>query len=524
MEGFVEEGGQMTVENYYSDQGKNNSNATDVLDLMDAYTQMLGSVEGQKGMFIGALLGGGVQGATVNKNEAKANERKLGLIKSMEEGIANISAASSIWKTVDGKTQVDPDKLVEQIKTNTYLAYNYSVLTQAAERGDTEGVRKAWDNIFVTFAKNYVSEEGGLEFMKEHFDELAESFLTGVNSFLTEVGDKNTDPAVKEASQDVQITKERLFKRAEALRQTYEDIQVVGPETFFKLSDSMKPEQQTAFASLMTDKTLRIANTIFSLKEELQEVNADIAKHASSQTPTSKTFLTEYLEPKKATLEKSLGIEVSKYNEMFTEGSQQKTFDAFKKTQDNETKVKEDLKKREKDFHERFIPAHKTALKTKGYEPRKNPSGNTTPKAGTFFKGRDGSIYRLSKTVDGKKNSVGSVYDLVNTITEDRIPYNDQVGMDYGFENADQILSRNEASALEKERRKKGTTSPGTVVEPEPTEVTDPDASEQKDFEDDAKKANPFSTMTAYFDRNAIDEGATNPGGLRWASFLVPIR
>ena len=518
MEGFVEEGGQMTVENYFSSQAKKGVTDIDVVDMMDAYTQMLGSVEGQKGMFIGSLLGGGVQGATVNRKERIAKERKLGLIKSMEESIVNIEKASSIWKTVDGKTEVDPAKLVEQIKSNSYLAYNYSVLTQAAERGDTEVAGEAWDNIFVTFAKNYVTEEGGIEFMMEHFDELADSFLGGVNSFLEQAQEKGTNS--EEVANDIKVTKERLFKRAEALRQTYEDIQTVGTAKFFGIGEK-SPDIQMQFNSRMSDKALRISNTLFSLDEELRETLEEISKSNSSQSPTSDTYRENYLEPRQAALERKIETEKLKYNELFNKKAQEAVFKQLKADIDNERQITEDLEKRQKDFKDRYLPTHKASLGEKGYDPKKRNENGVTPRAGTYFKGKDGTLYRLSRTATGKKNSLSTVYDLIDPISEKRIPYNDEVGMDMGLENPDQVLSRKEAATLEKERRKKGASEPGTVIEPEAVVAQDPDALDRLEFEDEAKKSTPFSTMSAYFDRFSAEEVATNPNGVRWSAFFA---
>lgn len=516
-EGLVEEGGQMAVENYFSEQAKAGSTGVEMHGLVDAYLEMLSSAEGQQGMFIGALLGGGTQAATINKNEIKERQRKLGLTESIKKGIDNVEAAASIWKIENGKTVLDTEKFAEQLATNTYLAYNYGVLARAAEQGDATKAREAWDNIFVTFAKNYITEEGGLEFMQEHFDSLADSFLQGVNSFIAENSENKTPKEVKE---DIALTKEKLYKRAEALRATYEDITTVGSPSFFGLNHlAVDDESLKGFAGQLSDQTLRASNTIFSLEEELEDLQKEIAEHQNNKSVTSDKFIENYLSPKLNNLNKTLQIEKQKYEELFDESKQKTEFKKYQGKEEEKRAENEKLAKKEKDFNERFKPVHKNTLIDKGYKKKVKAEGGSIARAGTYFKDKFGNIYRLSRTEKGKKNSIGSRYDLVDIETGERTAYNDYVGMEMGFENADQILSVKEAMELEKERKK----NPVQFVpedldgaEHEGGEAKPPVSGEATWSDTSDRKSNPFSTMTAFFNR----AGGTNPNGVRWSNYF----
>lgn len=510
-EGLVEEGGQMAVENYFTDQALEGDTDFSLEGIADAYLKTLASAEGQQGMFIGALLGGGTQAATINRQEARERKRKLGITKAIKEGINNVENASSIWKTENGKTSLDVNALTEQIETNSYLAYNYNILMKAAEENDTDTARVAWDNIFVTFAKNYITEEGGLEFMKEHFDSLADTFLQGVNSFVESNEETKTPEQVKK---DIEQTKQNLFKRAENLRATYEDIVTVGAGKFFNLQNiEVKEEYREAFENNLAEKTLRAANTIYSIKEQLDEVNQEIAQQSNAGTLTSTKLVEEYLEPRKNHLEKILETETQKYNELFEKDKQREEFKKFQKYIEDKEQAEKESEEKEKDYKERFRPNHKQALNDKGYRSKEKPDSGTTARAGTYFRSSNGDLYRLSQTKDGRKNEIESRYDLVNVITGERIPYNDYVGMEMGFENPDRVLSVKEAKQQEKERRRnpKAFISEDLVgPQEEGTEASDP-AVGGVEWEDGAKKSNPFSTMTSFY------KGAN---GVRWAEYF----
>lgn len=521
-EGLVEEAGQMTAENFFDEQAKSGKTSSDnmVKGLAKEYLKTLTSVEGQKAVLLGGILGGGVGGVQAFRGAKKEQENTKKLKDAITNGINDIETASGIWKSKDGKVTADIGKLKEAIETNSNLSHNYTNLQQGIEENDNDMIRRAWDSIFMQFAKNYVTEDGGIDFMKKHFDELADTFLHGVTSYIAQ-NEGDSKASNEKAVKDVQKMKESLYRRADYLQQTYDDISTVGPN-FFKLNtndlfnntEEMKakdPMLLKLFEARLNENTLAISNTLFSLKEELDETNSEIARHSLSQSPISPRLIENELEPRKKVLEKQIEIETQKYNEQFDKAKQKEAFETFVKNTRKNIQNNENLIKAEKDMKERFLPSFKTALAAKGYETKKG--ANNFAKAGTYFKGTKGEVYRLSQS-EGV-NELGTRLDLVDVSDGTRLPFNDAVALELGLDNSANIINKKEGAELEKKYKRKKKKKTNEVENDDDFE----EQSSGEKFTTGPRKSNAFSTIVALLDKNGED-GDTNPNGLRWSKFF----
>lgn len=183
-EGFVEEAGQTTIENYNSKVALNQTNKGILEGLASEYINTLSSTEGQKAVLLGAVLGslGGTVGKYRELKQEKKDRNELSrLIKDKFEGFS--TDMSGIVKTKpDGTPIINPETNEPEIdiETATNVISNIVKEHQSTNLQDLaaiQGNKVVYDYIqsstFARYALPYVKQEGGLEVLNQHIDELS---------------------------------------------------------------------------------------------------------------------------------------------------------------------------------------------------------------------------------------------------------------------------------------------------------------------------------------------------------------
>ena len=192
-EGVIEEAGQSTVENMFTKSAKQGKltdsyvNDFNIGELADNYLDTVSSTEGQKAMFLGAFLGGGMSayhGAKSDKQQRKDTNEILDLIDQKGTAFNSIverdtykrDEAGDIVYDFNNKPQHDPVKVVEMAMSLQQSEQKNKILEEALEDGDVKTVEKIRNEAARQLIVPFISRgELGISALKQHLDTMSKA-------------------------------------------------------------------------------------------------------------------------------------------------------------------------------------------------------------------------------------------------------------------------------------------------------------------------------------------------------------
>ena len=322
-EGFLEEAGQTTIENYNKKVALGKTNAGILEGLANEYIETLGSTEGQKAILLGTVLGS--LGGTYGKSkELKAEDRQrsvLGnLIKDNFEGFST-SMDSLLEKDEQGNTIIDEKtgKPKINIEQTANVITNLVKEQQSTNLQDLEalkGNKDMYDYIFnqqlARFALPYLNVEGGTEILDQHIDDLSKHIVGAKDDKLT---DNQYRSEIKQQIKSLKSAYDSLNDSINEmpLEELSKDTNLVG-----QFSNKLL---NTAYQE--TSKQLFLNNKIKDLNKDLLtlEVNA-------SEIPQF-TIEREKIINRLESLKTSLELSKNNYKSIFDPIQQKKAFAEF---------------------------------------------------------------------------------------------------------------------------------------------------------------------------------------------------
>ena len=195
-EGFIEEAGQSTVENYLSEKAnKNQLKSKGVFNLDDfdskglkqAYLDTLTSVDGQKAIFLGGVLGSTMsvyQGREEDIQNKKNSDDVTGLTEKYDSSLRSIIETDDYKKDVNGdivydynnKPIIDKESVIRKFRTIDELSDRFDEYDEALESGDTELLEKSRNKTIQDVMLPFVQKgELGIEAVDKYYDKMLES-------------------------------------------------------------------------------------------------------------------------------------------------------------------------------------------------------------------------------------------------------------------------------------------------------------------------------------------------------------
>lgn len=172
-EGAWEEGMQSTVEEKFVGDaiaGRDFSFKETLSTLHEDYMHMLGTVEGQKAMFLGAVLGGGMSMYQSHLEIDAENKNK----KEILEYLGNVSAFTSLYSEdiYDAETgKLDPNKMAEKLRGIESLDRLSKLYDRVVESKDTDAIEGIYSFALGQLAQQFVgSGEMGINAFKEYLE------------------------------------------------------------------------------------------------------------------------------------------------------------------------------------------------------------------------------------------------------------------------------------------------------------------------------------------------------------------
>lgn len=268
-EGFWEEGMQSTAEQYFTEKQINkNSNK----DFLTAYSEMLGSTQGQTAIFLGAFLGGGMTGVG-NVQETKARyENSSKLVDQFNKGIESftdfnkkdlfLTKIQNGQEVLDldekGQPQINPVKLVERMQSLNGSLNDNLIYQNALAQGNTKLAELLQEKAIAGFVSNFISQgELGMETLQEY---LKDSPI--VDEYV-----KDSENVEKDKKQFV----EKIMNKAKKMQSSYE--MFTNFKDIIKLKNpSALPEDVESFQNKLLNSYLGNSVEIDYNERKLKEV------------------------------------------------------------------------------------------------------------------------------------------------------------------------------------------------------------------------------------------------------------
>jgi len=288
-EGLWEEGMQMTVENMFTKSAEKGQlkdgflgifNDFNLGELSDAYLNTISSTEGQKAMFLGAFLGGGMQAYQGGKQDIKDRKATQSLL-----DIANTSIDSYNKALTENIYNEDGSINTSKVRSKVAALQNLDTLDElyqnALAKSDFEALEELRDIAGSQLAFGFITNDQlGLEVLRKHLEE---------SSQLDEVLQKEQDLGNKVTKKDIV---ERVMEKATVMEKAYSNFQKFAPSLYNptvnndKLTEEEKQSKVQEFRNILAQNYLtnKVVKDIYDKKiKELEKDRIQILRDLDIQ-------------------------------------------------------------------------------------------------------------------------------------------------------------------------------------------------------------------------------------------------
>lgn len=354
-EGFVEEGGQTSIENYEVNKAKGLTNNNWVRGVASEYLNTLSTIEGKKSILLGGLLGS-IAGVVGKFKENKAEKEYYPTISKMiKDNFNGFSVDNDIYKRDnEGIIQTDPitnEPVLDNEKTVNALT-NYLLENKIAQEKDLAALSndktlhdKIVDEQFTRYAIPFIQQgEVGMEILNDHIDQASNT------QFL--INEQNLAGS-KQLNFEENTYKSQLKQKAKKLEKLYNDTKNIVSNNMSFLTnlegDKTKlPEYINTIANTMfqeNSKQIFYADKIKELSNEIFQIQTS----ASKDLPQNELIIKD-LSKQIESLNKLLDISKDSYKSLFDLKEHQKAFNNFLK---EKNRVSEEIIKATKEQEEK---------------------------------------------------------------------------------------------------------------------------------------------------------------------------
>lgn len=273
-EGFFEEGMQSTVENMFATSAKKGQLTSNPLDdfnlgeIVNGYTEMLSSTEGQSAVFLGALMGGimnGVGNMKNAKNDYALTQQIVSNLGSLTSDTMN-NVMSIYKKDANGNIIVDekgnPSHNIQDSKNFVLRHLGAEMLNHVYENAkdhNNESVAKFVKNTYAyDLGRSFINYgEAGSQALNEYLNAEVEAIQNN-----TKIDKATKDIMLKEAEDTAKIAK-KAYRTATANNEAYNLIEnQITPDLDLKFKGPNASDQKLKF--LVGQRNAFLRNRMFT--------------------------------------------------------------------------------------------------------------------------------------------------------------------------------------------------------------------------------------------------------------------
>lgn len=433
---------QFAIENYESKKGKAMTNSNLIEGLAEGFYEGMTTIEGQKSMFLGAVLGIGPAAIQSYKETKKDIKASKGLVKLLNESSKSFKDdITSIYKkNEDGslklendKPIVDIDKFFEMMDSSVEDNVLAKIYGAGVLSNNVDVTRKALNDMTLRNLYNYLEVDGGIEIWKEHLDAFSEIMEKDYASlgfkdkseykeYMYKIGETAAKEHAKVidrgpsffgfnmkginidglSAKEVETEKRKVTSRVE--------YQAVRHKVFTGRNNDRIAQINSEIQALIEEDAKTVLNPDKELKETLKE---------SKQNQAEINRLTKIMR----SLEDDNFNSFLNYETLFDKDEQsivlKKSIDKLKaskakaKEETSETEESEETEKTPLTDDEQLVQDFYKNLEAKGYDVQKGKEGATDFGKGVVtLKDKEGNVYRVFKD----KAKIGE-YKVINLTT-----------------------------------------------------------------------------------------------------------
>lgn len=460
---------QFSIENYNSKKAKGLSDANWIEGLFDGYKEGFTSIEGQKSMILGGLLGLGPGGIKAYKDsKAELNSAKgLSQLLSNNMSAFKESLTNAYQKNEDGSFKTDKEgkylldekkftEIVESASDDLMISKMYQ---EAKRNKEPNAMKFALNELAIKHIYPYLEIDGGLEVWDKHSSELMNIMENDAIDLGFSSG-KEYSKYLKDVAIDA--------------KSEYQKVKNYGPSFFGISTKTLLEGKETktnvkkrlnSFKAGLEYNAVRLSMLNKTFKNEVAKIDNDIKNIENSITIEDGESFEQALNKdlisknnynlaklQSAQLKKALTKIGEQYDLIFNKKEQQKAFDNLLKADEKlEEAIKEDKEKEiEKDtFRDEFY----ANLAEKGYniEPSEGDNRNDIGLGKINLKNSKGDLFRISKKFN--KNTQKSSFIIKNLDTKKEYPANLETIKKLGLDKAENILTQQEFITQMKAKR-----------------------------------------------------------------------
>ena len=255
-EGFFEEGLQSTAETYFT-ENVDNDFMDFIGDLPASYAKTLSSTEGQTAIFLGAVLGGGMQSITgkLSRNKERAKTTEL---------LGQLHKVDSFYKLFSEDIYDGETKKLDNVKFKSKLeALNNSekiseLFDKAVENGNDQDVKILRNYIAGEITKPFiVNGELGTDALKQYFE-----------------SSKTISELANREESEIEDIVGPILKKAEKLKGDFELFQEFAPSFINIKNDNSTKKDQMQYYDALSSEYLGRKNARYFFEEELESLKS----------------------------------------------------------------------------------------------------------------------------------------------------------------------------------------------------------------------------------------------------------
>lgn len=347
-EGFIEEAGQTTAENYFkklAEKGK--SDTWDLQGFADQYLNTITSTEGQKAIFLGGFLGSTMsvyQGAKEDLSNVKKTKEMETLTSKYEGTLRSIIETDTYKRNdkgeiiyINNKPLHDPAKVKKVFEGIETISKRFEEFETGTNEGNVELVEKARNKAIQDLILPFIQEgEIGLEKLESYYDEML----------------KAEDVQQLSNIDELEARKNEILDVAKDASKKYENY-VNLASTIFNIEpkDKLNPIESKLFNSLVQDyfRKLSSSYTLYEMdKKQIDNSLKEVLKNIKQ--------LEDINEINKVTIEEANNLNYEKdFEKTISESKKEALY--------NSNKTYKDLKDYQKRLEDKLKEINETSKK-----------------------------------------------------------------------------------------------------------------------------------------------------------------
>lgn len=276
-EGFLEEGTQSTVETMFTDKAKrgeltnNMSQDFNISELVSSYIDTLNTTDGQKAIFLGGFLGGGMSAYQGAKSDIATRKETKDVLDLAEKtaGVFNKVNETDVYKrdengdivyNYNNKPQYDPVKVRDVAKALEYTEEQSQLFDQAIQEGNTQVIQTLKNEAINQLITPFINKgELGIQALSQYLDTTLKTQEIAEN-------------------EDAKALKGKIIERATYMQQqldTYKDFS----KSLINLNNSKTtPQDITDYYNMLGDLYINLKGSEYFQKDELKKLNIQKSK------------------------------------------------------------------------------------------------------------------------------------------------------------------------------------------------------------------------------------------------------